>query len=295
MSLYTYKVFKSVVESGSFSKASEVLNMTPSAVSHAISNLEKEVGFSVFIRNRKGTQLTINGQKLLPHINNLLKSSAALEEEISQILKLESGKVRIGAFNSITIHWIPDIIKIFSDLYPNIDIQIFQGEYRDITNWIKNGTIDIGFISKTIGQDFDFLPLHKDKLLCVTPKNFIPKNKIFVTTDEIRNMKFIIQSENCDDDTINWFNKNNIKGSSDYKMRDDLSLISMVESGLGISIMPELLFKKIQANVNIYPLDPCEYRTIGIITSNYEYMSPATQKMRRTIIKYIDDNNLMNY
>ncbi|MBQ1903642.1 MAG: LysR family transcriptional regulator, partial [Ruminococcus sp.] len=73
MSLYSYKVFLEVADSGSFVRASEKLNLSPSAVSHAVKALENEFGFSLFNRNRAGAVLTGSGQRVIPYVRSLIK------------------------------------------------------------------------------------------------------------------------------------------------------------------------------------------------------------------------------
>ena len=78
MTLLTYKIFEAVVQEKSFHKASVLMNMTPSAVSHAISSMEKELGFSLFIRNKNGNVLTSNGEAIYPFVLEILNSNEYL-------------------------------------------------------------------------------------------------------------------------------------------------------------------------------------------------------------------------
>ena len=71
MTLLTYQVFKTVADIGSFHKAADILGLTPSAVSHTITNMEKELGFTVLSRSKSGISLTNYGEKILPYINRL--------------------------------------------------------------------------------------------------------------------------------------------------------------------------------------------------------------------------------
>ena len=77
MTLLTYQVFKTIAEAGSFQKAADRLGLTPSAISHTISSMENELGFSVLTRSKSGVSLTNYGEKLLPYVNGVLNSDAA--------------------------------------------------------------------------------------------------------------------------------------------------------------------------------------------------------------------------
>ena len=105
MSLYSYKVFLEVADSGSFVRASEKLNLSPSAVSHAVKALENEFGFSLFNRNRAGAVLTGSGQRVIPYVRSLIKLQNNLEQEVNIINHFDVGAVRIAMFSSVASNW----------------------------------------------------------------------------------------------------------------------------------------------------------------------------------------------
>ena len=182
MSIYLYTIFETVVAQSSFVKAADVLNLTPSAVSHAIAKLESDVGFQLFIRSKKGVKLTGEGETILPYIKALQRSNENLNQVISQVLSLESGIVRIGTFNSVTVNWLPHIIKSFRTEHKNIEITVYQGGYNEVLDWVNNNSVDLAFIANTVlPSDMPFIPLHKDRIMCVVPKDFKPQNSNYIT------------------------------------------------------------------------------------------------------------------
>ena len=86
MTILTYEVFEEVVQERSFHRAAMNLNMTPSAVSHAISAMEKEVGFSLFIRGKQETVLTAQGELLLPYVRENFNPPNSISESDECIL-----------------------------------------------------------------------------------------------------------------------------------------------------------------------------------------------------------------
>ena len=287
MSLFSYQIFDAVVKQQSFLRAAEQMNLTPSAVSHSISSLENKFGFPLFIRNRNGVKLTSEGQALLIHVRSILSSEEQLLQEAAQIIGLEKGTVSIGTFSSVCINWIPDIVKSFRKLYPNIDINIMQGDYEDVLFWTKTGAVDIGFATLPVKEDLAATPLHKDRLLCITPRDFRPSHPEYVTIDDIKDESFILQREGYSTDTMAFIKKYDLSVRSQFFIDDDQSIIAIVQSGLGISIVPELILNKSSCDVNIYPIEPNEFRTIGLVTPKKQSMSPATSKMYDHIREYI--------
>ncbi len=288
MTLFTYEIFETVVQEKSFQKASVLLNMTPSAVSHAVSGMEKEVGFSLFVRGKQGTKLTTHGELLLPYVRAVLKSEESLREMISAFQGLESGTVKLGGFNSVCSMWVPEIVKKFQEKFPNIRIEIYQGTYADLVEWLRNGTIDLCIMSAVDSEGFDYTPLYHDRLLCVVPKGFLTKNKAYITFEEMKNQRFVTQWSSCDGDAQRVLKDHGLEPSTYCHVVDDMSTIAMVEAGLGICILPELLMGK-SDKVDWYPMEEDCYREIGLAVNNYRYVSPAVKKMMEMIKSYVNE------
>ena len=167
LSLAKFEIFSTVVELGSLTKAGETLGLTQSAVSHAIASLESEWGFSILNRGRSGINLTSNGEHVLRYIREILKWNEEMLQEIANINGLEIGTVRIGTFSSVSIQWLPEILKNFNEYYPSIEIKLLEGDYDDIEHWISNGIVDFGFVSLPTSKPFEVIPLKKDRMLCI--------------------------------------------------------------------------------------------------------------------------------
>ena len=287
MTLLTYQVFKTVADIGSFHKAADILGLTPSAISHTISNMESELGFSVLTRSKSGITLTNYGEHLLPYVNAVLNSDESLQQTIAEMNGLKTGKVKIGVFSSVCTNWLPDILSSFQKKYDQIVIEVFQGTYEDVADWIKTGVVDLGFLSVSSAKDIPIEPLYKDPLLCVLPKGAKKSGaKEYMDIEEMRNHQFVTQRESTDSDIQNFLKENKLSIQSNYHVVDDLSTIKLVEKGFGICLMPELVMKDITYEVDTYKVKPDASRIIGIAAMNPNFMAPAV----RTMYKHIIDN-----
>lgn len=295
MSLTVYKIFVTVAEHKSFLRAAQTMSFTQSAISHAISTLESQMGFSLFIRGRNGVELTDSGERLLLHARRILQEKQELDQEVAKIKGLETGSVRIGAFNSVCINWVPDIIKSFRMHHPNIDISVYQGDYYDIAKWVKTRNVDIGFVITEFAEELSSTPLHNDQLLCVTSKNFIPQHIKHATIDDIKNENLILYRKGWNKHAYDIFQKHNLSIiNSHFFLSDDQSVAAMVENGFGICIMPELVLKTLHFNIRAYPFCPNEFRTIVLCTLKEDHLSPASLEVIKHIQLYIKNNDLMN-
>lgn len=284
MTLLSYQVFKTVADQGSFRKAADLLGLTPSAISHGISSLESELGFPVLNRGKNGVTLTNYGERLLPYVNAVLNSDESLQQAIAEFNGLKQGKVKVGCFSSVCTNWLPELIHSFQKEYPGISIEIFQGTYDDVVYWIKNGVVDLGFLSVSSASDIPIEPLYKDPLLCVVPKG-MRQSEEPMGIEEMRHCQFVTQRESTDADIQNFLKKNNLNVQSSYHVVDDLSTIVMVANGFGICLMPEMVMNDIPYEVDCYPVRPDACRIIGIATLNPHNMAPAVRMFYNRVLK----------
>ncbi|MDY3910223.1 MAG: LysR family transcriptional regulator [Eubacterium sp.] len=277
MTLLSYQVFKTVTEQGSFRKAADLLGLTPSAISHAVSALEEELGFSVLNRGKNGVTLTSYGERLLPYVNAVLNSDESLQQAIAEFNGLKQGRIKVGCFSSVCTNWMPEIMHSFREKYPAITIELFQGTYDDVSYWIKNGIVDLGFLSVSSAGDIPIEPLYMDPLICVFPKGAKRTGTGAVSVDELREKQFVTQRESTDADIQNFLKSNNLNVQSNYHVVDDLSTIAMVANDFGICLMPELVMNDIPYEVDCYPLEEKAYRIIGLAALNPAVMAPAVR------------------
>lgn len=285
MTLLSYQVFKTVADHGSFRKAADILGLTPSAISHTIASLENELGFSVLNRSKAGVTLTNYGEHLLPYVNVVLNSDESLQQAIAEFNGLKQGKVKVGCFSSVCTNWLPDIMHSFQMEFPKITIEVFQGTYDDVVYWLKNGIVDLGFLSVSSSGDIPIEPLYKDPLLCVVPKGMkrITDNE-YMEIGEMRTYQFVTQRESTDADIQNFLKENSLDVQSNYHVVDDLSTIAMVAHGFGICLMPEMVMADIPYEVDCYLVKPEAYRIIGIAAMHPEFMAPAVRTMYNHIL-----------
>ncbi|KRK36420.1 LysR family transcriptional regulator [Loigolactobacillus bifermentans] len=289
MSTFSYEVFHAVVSHKTFYQAAVALNVTPSAVSHSINQLETELGFPVFIRNRTGVELTSDGARILPLIQQILNTEEQLRQEAASINGLNTGSIRLAAFSSVCINWLPPIIQDFKKRYPKIEISLVQkSNFNQIANQVKVGSVDLGFTALPLNEKLPVKPLIKDRIYCLTPKDFVPKNKTYITAEDVAGENFILQQTDYDKDTKRALDQYAVRPNAIRYSIDDQSIVAMVESGLGMGILPELALQNLSGtHVNVYPFDQDFFRTIALITNKVQVKAPSTRKMIQVITDYI--------
>lgn len=287
MSLWNYAIFDLIVSTGNLRRAAEIMNLTSSAVSHSLIKLEKEFGFPLLIRDRTGIELTEHGREILPHIRAVLAMDKKLHAEVERISGKMRGSIRIGVFNSICCTWLPSIIRQIRREYPEIKVSIVQGSYDDMEKGLSEGTLDLAFVSMPTKRNISAIPLLRDRLLCATPRDFFPRNKEYITIDEIREQEVIIPGTGSDFDAIAFMKENDLELEIPHNIIEDSSIIALVESGLGITIIPELVLQGVKGNVNIFPIENAPYRMIGLATQKSEFATAMSDTILKLILNYV--------
>jgi DNA-binding transcriptional LysR family regulator len=290
MATYPYQVFATVAEAKTYYRAAELLNLTPSAVSHSITQLENDLGFPLFIRNRNGSELTPNGAQILPYVREILNAENRLHQEVDSINGLLRGTLRIGAFSSASMTWLPKILKSFRQKYPEITIQLIQGSLNDIAERLRQGQLDIGFTALPVDEHLITYPLINDELFTITPKEFVPANADFVTEDDIHDKTFILQEADYERAIKTTLDQYNVTQNSLAYTIDDPSIIAMVESGLGFGIMPALTlesFPNYEEKVNVYHFDKDVYRTLVVATPKTQNSAPAVKALLNEVTSFM--------
>ena len=290
MNLSKYEALLTVIESGSLTRAAELLGCTQSAVSHSIDSLERELGFSLLIRSRAGVKLTGEGERLLPAVRNLLSSAEQLEQTASSIRGLDSGTVRVGTFTSVGVHWLPGVLKEFQRDYPNVEFKLLNGDYHDVEQWLSDGSVDIGFVNMPSRLDCECTALMEDRLLAILPKNSRFDSYPKFPLVECETEPFISLLESSDHDARRALEAAGVKPNVRFYTKDDYAIIAMVEQGLGISIMPELLLKGRHDELKILPLIPEAKRIIGIAIAAGDRAGPATRRFADYVVRYVKEH-----
>ena len=112
------------VEHGSFTRAAEALGYTQSGMTHMMNSLERDIGFPVLLRGRAGVRLTPAGERIYPLVRQVLSASQALDREIALINSHKEDTIRVAAYSSIAMHWLPEVIQQFRRIHPELTVDI---------------------------------------------------------------------------------------------------------------------------------------------------------------------------
>lgn len=278
VSILKYMAFIKTVECGSFTKAAEILNYSQSGISRMINDLEEEWKISLLERSRAGVRLTSDGLRLLPYAQSVCDEYQKLQMQVDDLNGIQSGIIRIGTFSSVATHWLPNIIKKFQKDYPNIDYEILLGDYVEIEDWITEGRVDCGFLRLPANPDLKTIPLERDNLLAI-----LPEDHPLVTLDEVSvaslcDEPFMLLEKGARAEVSEIFERCGLTPKIHFTTWDDYAVMSMVESGLGISILPQLILKRVPYRIVAKKLNVPAYRDICFALRDKKAASLAVKR-----------------
>lgn len=259
-----YQAFVETVRLGSFTRAAQRLGYSQSGVSRMVGDLERDWGVVLLERGRGGVRLTSDGACLLPRVQQVCDATAALQAEVDALRGLEAGVVRIGTFSSVASQWLPPVIREFRELYPGIDYELLLGDYTEILTWIREGRVDCGFVRSPLPHDLEVIPVGRDQLMAVLPCDHELAGAPAFPVERLADWPFLALASSTDDMVSVVFREAGVPFRPKLSTWDDFAIMSMVESGLGISILPSLILRRIPYRVVTLPLSVPAYREIGL-------------------------------
>ena len=279
MSLAKYEILLKVAECGSFTRAAQQLNFTQSGISHAVSSLETELGTTLVVRSHGGVSLTADGRALLPYFQEMCALQHQVEQKAADLRGLDTGLVRVATFTSVSEKWMPYILKSFQELYPKIEFELLPSNFNsEITEWVTHGQADCGFVSLPVEKHLDSWLLQRDQWKVIVPCNHPLAGRDPFPPEALEKYPVILLDEGDDYEIQEVFDTLNIRPNIQYTVQQDQTILAMVSSGLGISIMEELMLQRC-----VYPLVSCRlprpfYRNIGICVKDKNALSLSTQR-----------------
>ncbi len=289
--LLKYLAFVKTVERGSFTKAAEDLNYAQSSVSKMIADLEKEWGMTLLERSKKGVCLTSAGEQLLPVLRKVLNEHRELEEQIDGLKGLETGLVRIGTFSSVAINWLPEIFSQLQKEYPGIEYEMLLGDYEEVEHWIDVGRVDCGFLRLPTAANLDAIPLINDEYKVVLPPGHALAVRETVAITQLQQQPFLLLEHGGKTEVSDLLEKYKVNPDIRFTTWEDFAIMAMVEKGMGISILPDLILKRVPYRLEIRPLEKPYYRTIGLAMKNRDHVTPAVRKFMEYLALFQEKSN----
>ena len=286
MNTQRIKVLIKAIEQGSLTKAGEMLGYTQSYLTQAMKAYEEEIGFPLLVKTNRGVEATNEAKILLPAMRELIRCEEKLNQEMAEIQGLRKGNLRIGSFPSMSVYWVPQILQYFQNNYPDVVFRIEEIGHEEMLHGLMEGSLDMALMSDPKKPNIDFIPILEDPMLVVMPLGHKLARYDRVPVSKLKKQPFIMTYESYDLDPYRIFEKAGFIPEVKYFSRDDFAVLSMVQKGLGLAIIPQLTISEFPGKYEARKLEPDSYRTMGIALKSLADAGPLT----RFVIKYIKEN-----
>ena len=288
MNTQRIRILLTAIDKGSLTKAGQTLGYTQSYLTQTVKAFEDEIGFPLLVKTNRGVEPTNEAQMLIPAMRELIRSEEKLDQEMAEIQGLHRGTIRIGTFVSTSVYWVPQIIEYFHNNYPEVVFQIEELGHEEMIRGLIDGSLDITLMSDPGEKvNIDFIPVLEDPMMVVfQPEKYDLSGYDYVPVDVLRNYPFIMTYKSYDKDPHKVFEDAGFMPQVRYYSRDDFAVLSMVQRGLGLAILPELTINEFPGDYDTRMLDPEAYRSLGIGIRSVEDAGP----LARFVIKYIKEN-----
>lgn len=284
------EILMTAADLGSFTKASEVVGYTQSGLTHMMDTLEKEVGFPLLQRNHNGIQLTEQGEQLMPAIREFLRANANLENQIRSIAEKKSEVIRIAAYASIAMHWMPEFLYRFKRLCPEVNVDLRMVDHAlEPFELLETGQTDVIFASRQNYSCCDWIPLYQEKMYAILPLDYPLDGRDYFPLEEFEGKEFLMPYGRFDIDVKAAFKPLDIKINEKTSRVDDETVIRMVGRGLGVSMMTELMIRGRTDDVLCVPVRPAAIRELGMGTHVKKKETDSIRKLKECMIQLINE------
>ena len=278
-----YLAFVETVDCGSFTRAAEKLHYSQSGISRMIRDLETEWKVTLLERGKGGVKLTSDGTKLLPFARSVCEEVTRLQAQVDELQGLRAGLIRVGTLSAAAAALLPGWVESFLREHPNIDFELLVGEQREIEDWIFSGRVDLGVLDLPADPELETVFLEQDPLMAVLPEGH-PETlgEVFPVSGFMDEPFLLLEKENRAE-VSQLLESCGVAPRVRFTAWDEQTILSMVERGLGVSILPAMALRRCAWRVAARRLDVPAYRNLGVALRSRKTASLAVKSFLEAI------------
>ena len=256
-----------VSECENFGDAALKLEISQSAVSHAIASLEEELGITLLQRGRQGASLTPAGQRIIPYANQVLHLLNNIVDEAQLHKTMQAGQLKVAAVPTIFKYILAPVIVKFRETHPQIMVSLVECyDTWDVERAVRDGQVDLGLTHISDDIDFEVWDLGTDEYLAILPPSaeVQPSQIDWETLAQFPIISYV-RGNSCYVRLKSYFQESGIPLKIVHEVRDNPTVLSMVEQGLGAAVVSRLALKEASERVQICRLPKPLERRLGAI------------------------------
>ncbi|HTZ96044.1 MAG TPA: LysR family transcriptional regulator [Terriglobales bacterium] len=242
MEISQVETFLAVATFGGFHRAAEALRISQPAVSARIKALEESLGVSLFARSRGGLVVSEAGRTFRPHAEQLLRTASLARQAVHQAQPASGIPLQIAAALSISVYFLPDVLKRFQRAHSNVIISIRPGHSKEVLDMVLNNEAEIGLARSLQHPEVETISLRDDPLLLVAHPRRGPAHTNRAQLEKVASWPLIFYERGSSDWTLthSLFRRAGLVPNVALEVDSIETAKRMVERGLGFSFLPQL-------------------------------------------------------
>jgi DNA-binding transcriptional LysR family regulator len=282
--------FFHVARTGSFTIAETVLNVAQSALSRQMQLLETELDSQLLFRNGRGVSLTPAGEILFEKTKDILDEMSGTIERLQLARRSTSGQISVASFASVMSVILPDVIRRFSSVHPEVEITARQGATGEVFDQLARGEVDVAVLSQP--SPAKRVVQHKllvEPIFLVASKKHPFAGKTYIDREELGSLEYVLPAS-----------AHGLRQLIEQFMPADTPLIcplrvdstplikAMVRAGRYCSLMPQLSFAPAEepapSDFALIPVRPKFTRTLVVATLAERAESPLIASFMKDVV-----------
>jgi LysR family hydrogen peroxide-inducible transcriptional activator len=268
MEIHQLRYFCAVVETNSFSRAAVQTHVSQPSLSQQILKLEGELGARLFDRLGRSVRLTEIGRTFLPRARAVLRELEAAKGDVDERKDSVGGSISIGVIPTIAPYLLPRHLTSFTRQFPQARLAVVEEITPILMERLRASSVDIAILALPIrGNEFEIFPLLTENLFAALPKQHKLARHDSLSLKDLRAEPFLLLRDgHCFRDTaIAACDRARLNPQIIFESGQFSSILGMVGSGMGVSIVPEMAIDKRQACRYVRIADREATRTIGVV------------------------------
>ncbi len=243
MDLTSLRLWMSVAELGSFSRAAEAAYISQPAISKRVQGLEQSLGVALLDRSGRTVRLTEAGEILYHYGKQIFAAERAAESALAQLNGLQHGHLAVGASNTIGTYLLPTLLGGFHARYPGISLSMEMGNTHQMIEALRHQALDVAFVEAPVAApDLAVTPWREDRLVIIAPLDHPLAAQSQIAPEALAREPFIMREQGSGTREVaeNNLRERGITLSVAFELGSNAAVKQAVCAGLGLAVISEV-------------------------------------------------------
>jgi DNA-binding transcriptional LysR family regulator len=282
------ETFLAVATFGGFHRAAEAVRVSQPAVSARIKALEESLGVRLFDRSRNGLTLSEAGRTFKPYAEQLLRTASLARQAVHELQPGGSSPLQIASALSISVYFLPEVLKQFQRSNPNVTISIRSGHSKEVLEMVLSEEAEIGLARSLQHPEVETISLRDDPLLLVAASKEGPQHSPLVRLEEVAGLPLIFYERGSSDWTLTHglFRRAGLVPNVALEVDSIETAKRMVERGLGLAFLPQI---SVGLEIGLGRLKPVNIVDAEPLRRSLDAIHPRRRPLRPEALAFLRD------